>query len=99
MKSYVLDNEMSMTLILEKELGQSESQRTPVITAKNPKTGSTYAIKMIDKKKFILNGLRSEIDVVKKLRHRNVAKLYKMLEKKNFIYLIMEKLSAKKLRE
>ena len=63
-----------------------------------------YAIKMLDKRKIIMNkrtfeSLFDEIEVLKEMDHRNVVKLYSIYESEEQIYLVMEYLSGGELFE
>ena len=81
-------------LRLVQQLGQSESQQTPVIAAEHPKTGGKYVIKMIDTNKCLPQQLESEINIFKTLTHRNVVRMHDVRRNKQFIYLISEQFSV-----
>lgn len=68
-----------------------------VFYAKHKKTGAIYAIKAIDKKnKTNQEGksyFRREIEIMYKIRHPNIVKLYTHFEDDDFCYFVMEYVS------
>ena len=75
-----------------KELGEGGFGK--VYAAKNKKSGEIRAIKQLLKKnisKDDLDRFKREIEVLKKIDHPNVIKLYEKYESDNHIYLVMEK--------
>lgn len=55
-------------------------------------TGEVYAIKIIEKNQAAeeLQLLQREIDIMKKLRHKNIIALEAVYDEPDFIYLVME---------
>ena len=74
-----------------------------VFHAKHKKTGAIYAIKAIDKKnKTNQDGksyFRREIEIMYKIRHPNIVKLYTHFEDNDFCYFVMEYISKGNLYE
>lgn len=74
-----------------------------VFHAKHKKTGAIYAIKAIDKKnKTNQDGksyFRREIEIMYKIRHPNIVKLYTHFEDNDFCYFVMEYISKGNLFE
>lgn len=68
-----------------------------VFKAKHKKTGTVYAIKAIDKtNKTNQEGrsyFRREIEIMYKIRHPNIVKLYTHFEDNDFCYFVMEYIS------
>jgi serine/threonine protein kinase len=53
----------------------------------------TYAIKSVEKKRVrpaLLEGLRTEIQILKQLDHPRIIKLWETIEDDDFIYMVME---------
>ena len=72
-----------------KELGSGAFSRC--LQVKNKTTGNLYACKEIQKKKMAdLEGFKYEINILIKLDHPNIIKLYEVYENENYFYLIME---------
>ena len=72
-----------------KELGSGAFSRC--LQVKNKTTGNLYACKEIQKKKMSdLEGFKHEINILIKLDHPNIIKLYEIYETEEFFYLIME---------
>ncbi|XP_065909896.1 calcium/calmodulin-dependent protein kinase type 1-like [Dysidea avara] len=63
-----------------------------VVKAQDRETGTQYAIKIIDKKqlKGKEEALQNEIEVLRKVSHPNIVKLYEMYDDKSKVYLVME---------
>ena len=61
---------------------------------RNLKTGTSVAIKIIDKEKNLKVGMvdqiKREISVMRRVRHPNVVKLYEVMASKMKIYFVME---------
>ncbi|KAJ6255696.1 serine/threonine-protein kinase fhke-related [Anaeramoeba flamelloides] len=63
----------------------------------NKKTKEKYAIKIIDKKKFIgpqdyvgRNRLMDEVKILTRIRHQNLVYLEEIFEDENYLYLVLE---------
>lgn len=78
------------------ELGKLLGQGTfaKVHHARNLKTGTSVAIKIIDKEKILKVGMvdqiKREISVMRLVRHPNVVELYEVMASKTKIYFVME---------
>ena len=78
------------------ELGKLLGQGTfaKVHHARNLKTGTSVAIKIIDKEKILRVGMvdqiKREISVMRLVRHLNVVELYEVMASKAKIYFVME---------
>ncbi|OWM81644.1 CBL-interacting protein kinase 2-like [Punica granatum] len=78
------------------ELGRLLGQGTfaKVYHARNLKTGTSVAIKIVDKDKVLKVGLidqiKREISVMRLVRHPNVVELYEVMATKTKIYFVME---------
>ncbi|KAI3914929.1 hypothetical protein MKX01_018098 [Papaver californicum] len=84
-------------VLLDKyELGHLLGQGTfaKVYHGKNLKTGQSVAIKMIHKEKVMRIGMmdqiKREISVMKRIKHPNVVELYEVMASKTKIYFVME---------
>ncbi|MCL7034285.1 hypothetical protein MKW94_029140, partial [Papaver nudicaule] len=84
-------------ILMEKyELGQLLGQGTfaKVYHGRNLKTGQSVAIKMIHKEKVMRVGMmdqiKREISVMKRIKHPNVVELYEVMASKTKIYFVME---------
>lgn len=70
-----------------------------VWTARSKKTGQMYALKIIPKSTndpqnaTYVEEMRNEIDILKKIDHPNVFRVYEMFESDHFIYMVSEYLS------
>jgi len=72
-----------------KELGSGAFARC--LQVKNKTTGNLYACKEIQKIKMSdLEGFKHEINILIKLDHPNIIKLYEIYETQEYFYLIME---------
>ena len=72
-----------------KELGSGAFARC--LQVKNKTTGNLYACKEIQKSKMSdLEGFKHEINILIKLDHPNIIKLYEIYETPEYFYLIME---------
>ena len=72
-----------------KELGSGAFARC--LQVKNRTTGNLYACKEIQKSKMSdLEGFKHEINILIKLDHPNIIKLYEIYETQEYFYLIME---------
>jgi len=72
-----------------KELGSGAFARC--LQVKNKTTGNLYACKEIQKSKMSdLEGFKHEINILIKLDHPNIIKLYEIYETQEYFYLIME---------
>ena len=81
-----------------KELGSGAFARC--LQVKNKTTGNLYACKEIQKKKMSdLEGFKHEINILIKLDHPNIIKLYEIYETEDYFYLIMELCSGGELFE
>ncbi|OVA02095.1 Protein kinase domain [Macleaya cordata] len=85
------------TILLQRyELGRLLGQGTfaKVYHARNIKTGQSVAIKMINKEKVLRIGMidqiKREISVMRRVRHPNVVELYEVMASKTKIYFSME---------
>jgi len=77
--------------ILGKELGRGGF--SIVLEATDRKTNDKVAIKMIEKKHVDpeeLKLLQREIDIMRRVQHRNVLRLYEIFETSTHLYLVME---------
>ena len=84
MKGNLLDK-----YIVEKEIGAGGYARCLLV--KNKTTGQLYACKELQKNKLNnVASLKSEIQILIKLDHPNIIKLYEIYENDNYIYLVME---------
>ncbi|KAK9290199.1 hypothetical protein L1049_008365 [Liquidambar formosana] len=78
------------------ELGRLLGQGTfaKVYHARNLKTGTSVAIKIIDKEKVLKVGMieqiKREISVMRLVKHPNVVELYEIMASKTKIYFVME---------
>ncbi|GKV04363.1 hypothetical protein SLEP1_g16523 [Rubroshorea leprosula] len=78
------------------ELGRLLGQGTfaKVHYARNLKTGTSVAIKIVDKDKILKAGMidqvKREISVMKLVRHPNVVELYEVMASKSKIYFVLE---------
>jgi len=62
-----------------------------VLEATNKKDGEQYAIKVIEKKMVDeFEQLKREIDIMKKVNHKNILKLYDIYEDEHHVYIVME---------
>ena len=63
-----------------------------VLSIEDKNNGMQYALKIIKKKKLHLprNGIYTELDILRKLRHPNIIRLQEAYSTRNKIYLIME---------
>ena len=61
-----------------------------VFLATHKETNELYAIKEINKKKGIKEYINREVDIMYKVNHKNVVKLYSHFESQNELYFIME---------
>ena len=72
-----------------KELGSGAFARC--LQIKNRTTGNLYACKEIQKKKMSdLEGFKQETNILIKLDHPNIIKLYEIYETEDYFYLVME---------
>ena len=84
MKGSILDK-----YSVEKEIGAGGYARCLLL--KNKTTGQQYACKELLKNKLNnVASLKSEIQILIKLDHPNIIKLYEIYENDNYIYLVME---------
>ncbi|KAJ3433338.1 serine/threonine-protein kinase fhke-related [Anaeramoeba flamelloides] len=74
-----------------------EGQFAEVKLGINKKTGDHYAIKIIDKKKFLgpklstgRNKLMDEVKILTRIRHKNLVCLEGIYESENYLYLVLE---------
>lgn len=78
------------------EMGKLLGQGTfaKVYHARDIKTGASVAIKIIDKEKIVKVGMmeqiKTEISVMKLVRHPNIVQLYEVMATKAKIYFVME---------
>ncbi|GFY95746.1 SOS3-interacting protein 1 [Actinidia rufa] len=83
-------------LMQQYELGRLLGQGTfaKVHHARNLKSGTSVAIKMIDKEKVfrvgMIDQIKREISVMKLVRHPNIVQLYEVMASKSKIYFVME---------
>lgn len=89
--------EKKSTILMQRyELGHMLGQGTfaKVYHARNLKSGQSVAIKVIDKEKVLRVGLidqiKTEISVMRLVRHPNVVQLYEVMANKTKIYFAME---------
>lgn len=65
-----------------------------VRTARHTQTGEQFAIKILEKRKVkqdnLIENLRHEILIMKRIRHENVVRLYEVLSSHSKIYLVLE---------
>lgn len=86
----------SHVLMQRYEIGRLLGQGTfaRVHYARNLKTGSNVAIKIIDKNKVLKVGMmeqiKREISVMRLVRHPNIVELYEVMATKTKIYFVME---------
>ena len=81
-----------------KELGSGAFSRC--LQVKNKTTGNLYACKELQKKKMVdLEGFKYEINILIKMDHPNIIKLYEVYENEDFFYLVMELCSGGELFE
>jgi len=74
---------------VEKEIGAGGYARCLLV--KNKTTGQLFACKELQKNKLNnVASLKSEIQILIKLDHPNIIKLYEIYENDNYIYLVME---------
>lgn len=79
------------------QLGVGYTSR--VFKCTNQETDETFAVKEINKKKLnqkssrngsLLNRLRVEIDICKRVDHEYIVKIHQVFEDENFVYLVMD---------
>lgn len=85
------------SILMEKyELGRLLGQGTfaKVYYGRNMKTGQSVAIKVIDKEKVLrvglINQIKREISIMRKVRHPNILELYEVMATKTKIYFALE---------
>lgn len=61
-----------------------------VLSLEDKNTGIQCALKIIKKKKLSRNGIYTELDILRKLRHPNIIRLHEAYSTRNKIYLILE---------
>ena len=68
----------------------------------NKETGKIVAIKILNKQKMRIRNydmVRNEIEALKLCQHKNIVRLYDVLENVNYIFLVMEYLTGGTLRD
>ena len=93
-------NTIKGNYILEETLGEGAFGK--VKRAVHTKTNEKVAIKILDKttmkeEEDDYNRLIKEINILKKLRHKNISQLYEIIESKNKLYLVVELCEGKEL--
>lgn len=77
---------------MERTIGQGGFGKVKLAIHKE--TGEQVAIKIIEKSKisqaFSIGNVNNEVDVLSKLSHPNIAKLYQVIENSNYLYLVLE---------
>mmetsp|Transcript_29895 Transcript_29895/g.82077 ORF Transcript_29895/g.82077 Transcript_29895/m.82077 type:complete len:499 (-) Transcript_29895:275-1771(-) len=91
-KAFILDNKGKIGEFYEVDrVKLGEGSYGAVCKAKNKATGCTRAVKTINKAKMKnLARFKTEIDLMKRMDHPNILKLYETFEDTKNIYLIME---------
>ena len=79
--------------ILGATLGEGAFAKVKVATQKH--TGEKTAIKILDKSKLLEDEkdvirLKKEINILKRLHHKNIIQLYEIMESKKSLYIVME---------
>ena len=87
---------------LGKTLGEGAFAKVKLAT--HIVTNEKLAIKIIDKSKLIkdendISRVKREINILKKIRHKNIIQLYEVMESKNNLYIVMELCEGKDLFE
>lgn len=88
--------------MLGKKLG--EGAYAVVHTAINKKTNDRIAMKIYDKEKILSNASRKrsvsrEIELLRRLEHPNIVRLYESIDTKKTLNLVMEHVEGKSLYE
>ncbi|EGG22862.1 putative protein serine/threonine kinase [Cavenderia fasciculata] len=73
---------------LHKELGRGAFSIVYLVTEK--KTKKQWAMKVIDRKSSSKAALQTEIEIMKKIDHPNIVKMYEYFESTDKIYLVVE---------
>ena len=86
--------------MLEKTLGAGTFGKVKLAT--HMQTKEKVAIKILEKGKMLedqddLERVRREIQIMKKIRHKNIIQLYEIMESKRNLYLVMENCENKEL--
>ncbi|KAL6499917.1 CBL-interacting protein kinase 18 [Orobanche gracilis] len=90
-----MDNQ-GIILMQKYELGRLLGQGTfgKVHFARGVETGQSVAIKVIDKEKItqvgIINQIKREISIMRRVRHPNIIQLYEVMATKTKIYFVIE---------
>lgn len=98
-----LESEAMISDFDEKKELISEGQVGRIFKVQHKKTGGVYALKAIDKRKGFneksRNNLNRQIEIMYKIRHPNIVRLFSHFEDDNYCYLLMEYISKCNLYE
>eukprot|EP01120_Amphizonella_sp_Union-15-10_P007057 TRINITY_DN2347_c0_g2_i1.p1 TRINITY_DN2347_c0_g2~~TRINITY_DN2347_c0_g2_i1.p1 ORF type:complete len:293 (+),score=59.80 TRINITY_DN2347_c0_g2_i1:66-944(+) len=85
-----LDTEIEKSYLLGKKIGRGRF--STVVEATSKKDNHKYAVKIIEKSmiKDDIRLLKQQIDLMKRLEHSNIVKLYEIYESEEKVYIVME---------
>ena len=86
--------------ILEETIGEGAFAKVKL--GKHIQTGEKVAIKILNKQKiynFDIKKVKKEINILQRLKHKNIIQLYEIMETKNNLYIVMEYCEGKELFE
>ncbi len=88
--SHVTDEMVKKTYIFEKELGHGASGKVYLVTHKV--TGEKFACKVVHKDGGMndAQSMATEIEIMKRLRHRHVVSMYELYESAKCLWIILE---------
>ena len=72
----------------DKELGRGHYGI--VRQCKHRKTGATYAVKTVEKRRVWLDSLRREVEILQMIRHPNVVRIVDMFEDESHLHIVTE---------
>ena len=86
--------------ILEETIGEGAFAKVKL--GKHIQTGEKVAIKILNKKtiyNFDIKKVKKEINILQRLKHKNIIQLYEIIETKKNLYIVMEYCEGKELFE
>ena len=86
--------------ILEETIGEGAFAKVKL--GKHIQTGEKVAIKILNKEKifnFDIKKIKNEINILQRLKHKNIIQLYEIMETKKNLYIVMEYCEGKELFE
>ena len=86
--------------ILEETIGEGAFAKVKL--GKHIQTGEKVAIKILNKQtiyNFDIKKVKKEINILQRLKHKNIIQLYEIMETKNNLYIVMEYCEGKELFE